>query len=243
MFEARKRGPKPTSTYHPRMTGLESHMEEEIARQAHRTNETRKQTQPTRKRGRKTPRFPEYENDRKTEEAMQLVSLQNRCWRTPSEIARRQHVLQSALALGWLLFFFALTLPVCAQDPACPPCLAKRVVIDKTQQVLRAYEGDQIVLESRVSTGRWDRSTPNGTFEAGEKHRMHYSKLYHNAPMPFSVHVTGQVFIHGYTEVPPRPASHGCIRLPLTGDNPAKRFFEWIDPGTMIEIIGHWERG
>jgi lipoprotein-anchoring transpeptidase ErfK/SrfK len=135
----------------------------------------------------------------------------------------------------------SLTWPIAAQTPSelAPP--AKRVEIDKTTQRLRAYEGDRLVLESCVSTGRWDRSTPNGEFRAGEKQRMHYSRLFDNAPMPYSVEVTGNVFIHGFTVVPPWPASNGCIRLPLNGDNPAKRFFEWIEPGTPITISGMWK--
>jgi len=118
---------------------------------------------------------------------------------------------------------------------------AKRVEINKTSQTLRAYEGDRLVLQTNVSTGKWDRSTPNGHFKAGDKFRMHYSKLYHNAPMPYSVQVNGNVFIHGYSYVPQRPASHGCIRVPLTGDNPAKRFYDWVEFGPSIEISGRWE--
>lgn len=117
---------------------------------------------------------------------------------------------------------------------------AKRVEVDKTCQVLRAYEGDRLVFQSRVSTGKYDRSTPNGNFTAGEKHRMHYSRRYHRAPMPFSVEVTGNCFIHGYGVVPGYPASHGCIRLPLDGGNPARWFFEWVEPGTPIDIVGYW---
>jgi lipoprotein-anchoring transpeptidase ErfK/SrfK len=128
-----------------------------------------------------------------------------------------------------------------AQVPATPGTATKRVEIDKSIQMLRAYEGERLVFESRVSTGKWDRSTPNGQFQASSKQRMHYSKLYHNAPMPYSVEVTGNVFIHGFSSVPRRPASHGCIRLPLDGDNPAKRFYEWIELGTPIEIHGRWE--
>jgi lipoprotein-anchoring transpeptidase ErfK/SrfK len=70
---------------------------------------------------------------------------------------------------------------------------------------------------------------------------MHYSRLYHHAPMPYSVHVYGNVFIHGFSYVPPWPASHGCIRMPLDGNNPAKRFYEWVDPGTPIDIVGQWD--
>jgi len=117
----------------------------------------------------------------------------------------------------------------------------KHVEIDKTQQMLRAYEGSRLVLQTHISTGRWNRSTPAGQFTAGEKSRMHYSRLYHHAPMPYSVYVTGNVFIHGFTYVPQWPDSHGCIRVPLTGDNPAKKFYDWVEPGTPIVIAGEWK--
>ncbi len=58
--------------------------------------------------------------------------------------------------------------------------------------------------------------------------------------MPWSVQVHENIFIHGFRKVPRRPASHGCIRLPLTGANPAKWFYHWIDLGTPIRIRGHW---
>jgi len=142
----------------------------------------------------------------------------------------------------WLLFLLALILidSLKAAEPVAAPT-AKRVEIDKTRQVLQAYEGERLVFQIHVSTGKWDKSTPNGQFQAGEKQRMHYSRLFHNAPMPYSVLVLGNVFIHGFTSVPTRPASHGCIRLPMEGDNPAKRFYEWVDVGTPIEVTGHWE--
>jgi hypothetical protein len=69
---------------------------------------------------------------------------------------------------------------------------------------------------------------------------MHRSRLYHNAPMPWSVQVHENIFIHGFRKVPRHPSSHGCIRLPLAGANPAKWFYDWIDIGTPIGIKGHW---
>lgn len=137
--------------------------------------------------------------------------------------------------------YLAAALTAAAQQPASPADATKRVVIDKATQTLRAFEGDRLVLETRVSTGRWDKSTPNGQFTVGVKDRMHYSKLFQNAPMPFSVQVNGNVFIHGFSSVPRFPASHGCIRVPLDQGNPAKQFFEWVEPGTPIEITGRWE--
>lgn len=113
----------------------------------------------------------------------------------------------------------------------------KRVEIDLETQRLRAWQGSRLVLESRVSTGRGG-STPTGNFRAGPyKARQHFSSLYDNAPMPWSVQVHGHVFIHGFTVVPDYPASHGCIRMPLDEGNPARFFYEWVDSGTPIRIL------
>jgi lipoprotein-anchoring transpeptidase ErfK/SrfK len=114
----------------------------------------------------------------------------------------------------------------------------KSVRIDKSTQTLVAKQGERVVLETKVSTGRLASSTPNGEFSALMKKRMHYSSLYDNAPMPYSVQVVGNIFIHGYHSVPNRPASHGCIRLPLHGQ--AEFFWEWIEIGTPVVIEGSW---
>jgi hypothetical protein len=117
----------------------------------------------------------------------------------------------------------------------------KTVIVDKSSQSLMAYQGGQLVLATHVSTGREGHGTPNGNFSAGPaKERMHLSRLYHFAPMPWSVQVQGNVFIHGYTSVPNRPASHGCIRVPLNHGNPAHYFFNWVDVGTPVTIKGVW---
>ena len=116
-----------------------------------------------------------------------------------------------------------------------PPHGPKRVVVDKSQQVLRAYEGNRVVLQTRISSGRRGRETPNGSFRAQSKSLMHYSRLYDNAPMPYSVQFAGNYFIHGFSSVPNYPASHGCIRVPL---GPAQQFYNWVDYGTPVRIVG-----
>src|SRR5437868_14712367 len=121
------------------------------------------------------------------------------------------------------------------------PFANKRVEVDLANQRLRAYQGARLVLDSSISTGREGKKTPAGEFKDGpNKSRMHRSRLYHNAPMPWSVQVHENIFIHGFRKIPRRPSSHGCIRLPLTGANPAKWFYNWIDLGTPISIKGHW---
>lgn len=66
-----------------------------------------------------------------------------------------------------------------------------------------------------VSTARAGYSTPRGSFAPTGLQRMHYSKLYHNSPMPYSIFFRGGYAIHGTyaTGMLGRPASHGCVRL------------------------------
>lgn len=114
----------------------------------------------------------------------------------------------------------------------------KRVEVDLTKQQLSAWEGKRLVLQTHISSGRYYNSTPVGEFTAGPyKAKMHHSKKYKNAPMPWSVQIKGHVFIHGFTSVPDHPASHGCIRVPLDGGNPAKWFYEWVEVGTAVAVV------
>lgn len=113
----------------------------------------------------------------------------------------------------------------------------KRVEIDLTKQRLKAYEGNRLVMQTRISSGK-NRGTPTGNFKAGPyKSKEHYSSLYHNAPMPYSVQVSGHIFVHGFSVVPDYPASRGCVRVPISGSNPARRFYNWVDVGTPIRIF------
>ncbi|MDF1824777.1 MAG: L,D-transpeptidase family protein [Verrucomicrobiales bacterium] len=113
----------------------------------------------------------------------------------------------------------------------------KRVEIDLTKQQLKAYQGNRVVLRTRISSGKTG-NTPTGNFKAGPyKSATHFSSLYHNAPMPWSVQITGNIFIHGFSVVPNYPASKGCVRVPIDGRNPAKRLFNWIDIGTPVRVF------
>ena len=117
---------------------------------------------------------------------------------------------------------------------------SKRVIVDKTNQELRAYDSGYLVFRTNISTGKRGKETPNGHFHAQGKSLLHYSTLYENAPMPYSVQVNSNYFIHGFSEVPSWPASHGCIRLPVDS---AREFYYWVKPGTRIDIVGHWTGG
>jgi hypothetical protein len=118
----------------------------------------------------------------------------------------------------------------------------KRIEVDQATQELTAYEGDLVVMKTNISTGRPGHRTPNGEFKTGPvKERMHYSRKYNNAPMPYSIQVNGDVFFHGYSSVPPYPASHGCVRIPLGRKNPARYLYSWAEVGVDAKISGTYE--
>lgn len=112
-----------------------------------------------------------------------------------------------------------------------------RVEVSLNEQKLRGWQGSRLYMETNCSTGRSGFSTPPGVFDAGPEFSRHrVSRKYDNAPMPYSVQVEGGVFIHGSSSVPRRPASHGCVRMPMWGENAARMFFEWVEPGSEIRI-------
>ena len=101
-----------------------------------------------------------------------------------------------------------------------------------------------MIIAKAASTGHEPKFTPTGHFRALSKEIIHYSSLYQNSPMPFSVRFHGNYYLHGYYVVPDYPASHGCIRLPLrdaNNFNPAQQFYEWVRVGTRVQVIGRWE--
>lgn len=117
---------------------------------------------------------------------------------------------------------------------------AKGIEISLKEQEMRGWQGSRLVLRTNISSGK-SGNTPRGEWTLGPaKRRMHYSSLYNNAPMPYAIQVTGNIFVHGYKSVPPYPASHGCIRMPLKKFNAAKYLFEWAEVGTPIAIRKEW---
>jgi hypothetical protein len=109
----------------------------------------------------------------------------------------------------------------------------KSIAVNLTRQVLFAREGDVLVYEFRVSTGKLGYGTPNGDYQVLSKEPLHLSRIYHNARMPYSLRFHGGYFIHGFTIVPHHPASHGCIRLTIPD---AKTLYAWTPIGTPVRV-------
>jgi len=108
------------------------------------------------------------------------------------------------------------------------------IVVSIPLQLAYVYRGGELIATTTVSTGRPGHETPTGRFPIMEKRREHYSNLYNNAPMPFMQRLTmGGIALHA-GHIPGRPASHGCVRLPL---ELARLLFSVTRVGSTVHII------
>jgi lipoprotein-anchoring transpeptidase ErfK/SrfK len=109
--------------------------------------------------------------------------------------------------------------------------------VDLTSQTMHVQSSDGS-YSWPVSTARAGFSTPRGHFAPIGFERMHYSKKYHNSPMPYSIFFRGGYAIHGTYAVAAlgHPASHGCVRLSPAH---AAQLFEMVQrEGGSISITG-----
>ena len=101
------------------------------------------------------------------------------------------------------------------------------VEVSKEIQVLFLVRDGKVALIVPVSTGATG-NTPLGTWRV-------YSRVpgYNALQMFDSSFFVGAFAIHGYHSVPPYPASHGCVRIPIWV---APRIYASIDYGTTVYI-------
>jgi lipoprotein-anchoring transpeptidase ErfK/SrfK len=128
-------------------------------------------------------------------------------------------------------------------DAAVAVAGPKRVLIDLGEQRLVAWQGSRVVLDTKISSGREGKETPPGNYRAGFKKPMHISSIY-GSEMPWSIHLAGNIFIHGSDRFHAGPGSAGCIRMPMHGRrNWAEFLYRWIDTGTPVRVHGRWSGG
>jgi len=112
----------------------------------------------------------------------------------------------------------------------------KWIEVDLSEQKLRAWEGNQLFLESLVSTGKWAR-TPTGEFRIWGKFK--YAKMsggsqalhtyYYLPNVPYIMYYQNGFGLHGtywhnnFGQV----MSHGCTNLPTPV---AEKLFYWTSP-------------
>jgi lipoprotein-anchoring transpeptidase ErfK/SrfK len=107
-----------------------------------------------------------------------------------------------------------------------------RVVVNISKQRVYLMVGDDVAVDSPISSGRKGRSTPTGNFKVSEKDKNHISTIYH-CPMKYFLRLSGMSFGLHVGQLPGYPASHGCVRLP---EQVAKLLFEKATIGTSVTI-------
>ncbi len=112
-----------------------------------------------------------------------------------------------------------------------------RVVVSLSDQMVYAYDGDELVGAATTSTARKGYITPAGIFEVLGKQRHYRSKKFDDAPMPYTQMIDKHgIALHGGEPLPGYPASHGCIRLPTKF---AAKLFAATDVGTPVYVGGY----
>ncbi len=86
--------------------------------------------------------------------------------------------------------------------------------VDVPRQVLLLVENGRVRRAIHVSTAAPGRFTPHGRFAVYRKETLSWSIPF-RAWMPYANYFHGGFAIHGFASVPPYPASHGCIRVPM----------------------------
>lgn len=118
----------------------------------------------------------------------------------------------------------------------------KEVYVDLSNQIAYAVDGEEIVFDGRISSGRKGRETPTGKFKITEKEKHHISNLWPKpnggAKMPYMMRLSGSSIAMHLGHVPNYPASHGCIRLE---PRLAKKMYKWAPIGTPVYVEGSTE--
>lgn len=132
--------------------------------------------------------------------------------------------------------------PAPTRQPASEPTGAKWIEVNLSTQYMIAWQGDTVVYESYVSTGKAGFETPPGTYQILVKKPVEDmegvigGEYYNVSDVPDVMYFTnvGHAFHGAYWHSNfGAPMSHGCINLPL---GVAEWLYEWTPIGTTVEI-------
>ena len=121
----------------------------------------------------------------------------------------------------------------------------KRIVVDRSEQKLYAYDGEELFMEAIISTGIQLTPTPRGVFHVYKKTPTRYmqgplpsiSEKYYDLPgVPWNLYFTKEGgVIHGayWHDKFGQRWSNGCVNVPLAE---ARNLYEWAEIGTRALV-------
>lgn len=121
----------------------------------------------------------------------------------------------------------------------------KRIIVDRSDQTLYAYDGDTPFMEQQISTGLDLTPTPRGTFPIYRKTPSRYmqgpipgisDQEYDLPGVPWNLYFTLEgAVIHGayWHDSFGQQWSHGCVNLP---PQKAKELYEWAELGALVTV-------
>lgn len=124
-----------------------------------------------------------------------------------------------------------------AQPPAEVNGKGKWIDVDLSQQMVYAYEGNQVVNSFLVSTGTWRTPTVTGKFKIYVKYRFADMRGpgYYLADVPYVMYFYKGYGLHGtyWHNNFGTPMSHGCVNLRT---DEAGWLFNWAPIGTLVNV-------
>lgn len=121
----------------------------------------------------------------------------------------------------------------------------KIIIVDRSEEMLYAYDGDTLFMKEPISTGLEFTPTPLGTFTIYKMTPSRYmqgpipgvSDQYYDLPgVPWDLYFTyGGAVIHGayWHDKFGEPWSHGCVNLP---PQKAKELYQWAEVGASVTV-------
>ena len=122
---------------------------------------------------------------------------------------------------------------------------SKRIIVDRSEQMLYAYEGEELFMKAKISTGLEFTPTPQGTFVIFKKTPSRYmqgpipgiSEKYYDLPgVPWNLYFTSDgAVIHGtyWHNNFGKPSSNGCVNLT---PEEAKKLYAWAEVGMKVIV-------
>jgi L,D-transpeptidase catalytic domain/Sporulation and spore germination/Putative peptidoglycan binding domain len=108
-----------------------------------------------------------------------------------------------------------------------------RVEILLDRQLALVIDANRVTRVIDVSTGKPGFDTPAGSYRVTRKEQRSWSVPY-KVWLPWASYFVGGVAFHEYPDVPPTPASHGCVRVPRWD---AQWLYTETPIGTPVTVI------